>query len=253
VNGPPLWIVALAGLALAAPALAIHCGDCGSPVECGSALSCMNKLPGTPCGPGLICIDLNHPACGLLIKCCGCQEGLAQGAVFDPHRAIPDGDPAGITSTLTLTESRIVVDLDVYLEINHTWIGDLVVTLTHDGTTVTLIDRPGDPATPGGCDADLACGSRIYLGDEGDTSIECTPENCSTCFPGGQVEARAYIPVEALSTFDGFDVLGDWELRVSDLSGGDAGEICAWGIVIVGAGPVPTEAVSWGTVKSTYR
>jgi len=244
---------ACAALVSAGPAAAIECGDCGSPVECGSALSCMNQVPGTPCGGSRICIDLNHPACGVLIRCCGCEDGLSQGIQFDPNLVIPDGDPAGVTTSVTLTESRIVVDMDVYLEINHTWVGDLVVTLSHEGTTVTLLDRVGEPGTPGGCEADLTCEKRVYLNDESDVSIQCSPDACSTCFPSGQVEDRAYIPAEALSTFDGHDVFGDWELTVSDLSGGDVGAICSWGIIVVGAGPVPAETTSWGTVKSTYR
>ena len=246
-----VWLCA--ALASAGQTAAIECGDCGSPVECGSALSCMNQVPGTPCGGGRICIDLNHSACGLLIKCCGCEEGLSKGAVLDPHLSIPDGDPGGVTTAISVGESRIVVDIDVYVEIQHTWVGDLVVTLSHDGTTVTLLNRPGEPETPGGCDANLTCEKRVYLGDECDVPIQCSPDDCGTCFPAGQVEDRAYIPAEPLSSFDGHDVYGDWELNVADLNGGDAGEICSWGIVVVGAGPVPAEPITWGTVKSTYR
>ncbi len=245
--------VVFAGVCSLIPAVlpAIECGDCG--IECGSALSCMNQVPGTPCGMNGICIDLNHPACGLEIRCCGCEEGISQQVLFDPPLAIPDGDPVGITSSIDVLTSRIVVDLDIYLEINHSWVGDLVVTLTHKATTATLIHRPGDPATPGGCDSDLSCEKRIYLNDQAAVSIECSPDDCETCFPGGQVQDYSYIPNEALTAFNGHDAFGEWEIAVADLNGGDVGEICSWGIIVVGAGPVPAETLSWSTVKAFYR
>jgi hypothetical protein len=150
----------LAGLCLGVslfttPASAIQCGDCGNPVECGSALSCMDLPPGTACGGGRICIDLNHLACGAIVRCCGCEEGMALTKTHSPALAIPDGNPAGLSSSILVDESRIVVDMDVYLEIDHTRVGDLVVTLTHEATTVTIVDRPGHPSVSGGCDADL--------------------------------------------------------------------------------------------------
>jgi subtilisin-like proprotein convertase family protein len=200
-----------------------------------------------------ICIDLNHPACGLLVRCCGCEEGISQGATFAPPLSIPDGNPTGVSSSIEILSSRIVVDLDVYLEIDHTYVGDLVVTLSHEGTTVILMNRPGEPATPGGCDADLLCEKRIYLNDQAGISIDCSPDPCSTCFPGGQVEDQNYIPYELLNSFNGHDALGLWELTVADLNGGDVGEICSWGVVIVGAGPVLLEGHSWSTVKAVYR
>ena len=58
--------------------------------------------------------------------------------------SIPDNDPAGITSTLDVPDSIIISELSVNVNITHTYIGDLIVTLTSpEGTSVTLHDRSG--------------------------------------------------------------------------------------------------------------
>ncbi|MCA9515297.1 MAG: proprotein convertase P-domain-containing protein [Myxococcales bacterium] len=61
----------------------------------------------------------------------------------DPALAIPDDAPAGVSSTITVDQDLVVGDLTAELVIHHTYIGDLVVTLEHDGTTVTLWDGAG--------------------------------------------------------------------------------------------------------------
>ena len=57
--------------------------------------------------------------------------------------AIPDNDAAGVTSTIEVTDSMVPSAVSVELDITHTWIGDLVVTVEHDGTTATLWNKTG--------------------------------------------------------------------------------------------------------------
>ena len=49
-----------------------------------------------------------------------------------------------------------LTDLNVSLEVTHTWVGDLSFTLTHQdtGTSVTVFDRPGVPGSTYGCQND---------------------------------------------------------------------------------------------------
>lgn len=63
---------------------------------------------------------------------------------------IPDynGSPGVATSTISVVVGNsgnpAITDLDVFVEIDHTWIGDLIVTLTGpNGTVVTLWNRQG--------------------------------------------------------------------------------------------------------------
>ncbi len=62
----------------------------------------------------------------------------------DTPIGVPDNDPAGIASTLTVADDISIIDLAVEVNITHTFIGDLVVTLVGpDGSAVTLHDREG--------------------------------------------------------------------------------------------------------------
>ena len=63
-----------------------------------------------------------------------------------PSIAIPDGGGASsyATSTINMAGGLAIDHVEVDLNLSHTWIGDLVVTLTSpDGTASTLVDRPG--------------------------------------------------------------------------------------------------------------
>ncbi|MEJ7599196.1 MAG: S8 family serine peptidase [Kofleriaceae bacterium] len=62
----------------------------------------------------------------------------------DTPIAIPDNNPTGITSTINVQQPIQIEEVQVQLDITHTFIGDLVVTLTSPtGTTVTLHNRTG--------------------------------------------------------------------------------------------------------------
>ena len=65
-------------------------------------------------------------------------EGENTGSV-----SIPDDDTSGASSNIDISESDLVSEVMVKVDISHTYIGDLVVTLAHAGTTVTLHDKAG--------------------------------------------------------------------------------------------------------------
>jgi subtilisin-like proprotein convertase family protein len=61
--------------------------------------------------------------------------------------AIPDNDATGISSTIVIADDIQVFGINADVDISHTWIGDLVVTLTSPaGTEVTLHNREGGSA-----------------------------------------------------------------------------------------------------------
>lgn len=66
--------------------------------------------------------------------------------VFEP---IPDADPAGVSNTQSVPDSGEIVDVDVDLLIEHTWQGDLIVDISHNGVTVPLLYRAGDSQSGG--------------------------------------------------------------------------------------------------------
>jgi subtilisin-like proprotein convertase family protein len=170
-----------------------------------------------------------------------------------PNLAIPDSSAAGVTDTLTVATSCAMNDVDIELEINHTWIGDLIIKVIHAGTEITLVDRPG--RTPQnqtvGCNADLSCARPIVLDDDGGgIEIECTL-GCSACFPSGQVPQQSFVPNVPLSGLDTADQAGQWILFVSDNEQVDIGTICAWEVRTT-CGPAAVEQATWGSIKARY-
>jgi hypothetical protein len=65
-----------------------------------------------------------------------------------PALAIPDNDPTGASSTIVpaSSDAGTVSAVSVTLDISHTYRGDLTVTLTHLGKTVTLVANDGGSA-----------------------------------------------------------------------------------------------------------
>lgn len=61
----------------------------------------------------------------------------------DASVAIPDNNANGVSHTLTVNDDVTIGSLNVKLAIEHTYIGDLRVVLSKDGTEVVLHDRTG--------------------------------------------------------------------------------------------------------------
>jgi hypothetical protein len=144
-----------------------------------------------------------------------------------PGAAIPDNDPGGVSDTLTIADTLTLQDLDVQIAITHTYVGDLVATLVHvdTGTSVVLVDRPGSP--PGfGCSGDDIDAT---LDDDAAAAVEA---QCVT--PGPVAIEGRYVPNDALSSFAGEDLTGDWTLTVQDSAGGDVGTLVEWCLVSEG-------------------
>ena len=158
--------------------------------------------------------------------------------------AIPDNLPAGVNINLPVTGVGTVSDLnflfdpavpancdgtagDVDCAVNHTWVGDLIVTITPpDGApTVTIVDRPGMPTTAAGCNNNNF--SLISLNDEGglpSIEVQGNPSSaaCNTAFlfPSGN-----FSPNNPLSALDGESSEGTWVINVSDRAAADTGSV----------------------------
>ena len=91
-----------------------------------------------------------------------CEPARVSGSVYsDVLRAplfIPDDDEEGVSDCFAVSASRVITDLNVTLEISHTWVGDLNVIVTHEqsGTSVVLIDRPVHQETPPAATASIS-------------------------------------------------------------------------------------------------
>jgi lysyl endopeptidase len=122
-------------------------------------------------------------------------------------------DNSTIESTITVGQGVCIADVNVKIDITHTFIGDLEIDLiSPSGTTVRLHDRTG------GSDNDI-------LG---------TYDDSGPLFPDGP---------GTLADFIGEVAVGDWTLRVGDRAGGDTGQLNVW-TLFLGAAPacVPVAA-----------
>ncbi|NUN96643.1 MAG: proprotein convertase P-domain-containing protein, partial [Candidatus Omnitrophica bacterium] len=150
-----------------------------------------------------------------------------------PNLAIPHIAPSGVADTLSVSGGGVIQDLNVYLEITHTYVGDLVVQLQHvnTGTTVTLVDRIGTTGVGFGCDGQDI---QVTLDDGASTSVE---DVCGGTPPSVSGTLR---PNGALSAFNGETLSGDWRLTVIDAASGDSGTLDQWCLIPSLSTPTPT-------------
>ena len=135
--------------------------------------------------------------------------------------AIPDDNAGGLVSTLFVPVSGRIKDLNVRLNVAHTFVGDLKVELTSpdNSTTVRLVEHVGGPNNGGDNLVDTV------LDDEAPTVI------------GTGASAAPYTgsfrPMgDQLSRLDGQQQQGTWKLRVSDRYENDTGSLLGWGLTI---------------------
>jgi len=125
-----------------------------------------------------------------------------------PGLAIPDNNPVGISDVIAValhpTDPPTVSAVEVFIDVTHTWQGDLLVTLTSpSGISVVLHNRTGS-----------------------------STDNIYGWYPGDLV------PAGDLDLFVGEATDGDWRLSVSDNAGADLGTLNQWCLKITYSGVV---------------
>ncbi|MCB9857622.1 MAG: proprotein convertase P-domain-containing protein [Phycisphaerales bacterium] len=139
-------------------------------------------------------------------------------------KTIPDGSTTGAATTIVVSQNAIIEDLDIDVEITHSWIGDITVTLTHveSGKSALLINQIGGSSFNTCFESDL---NDVRLDDEGTGGLienQCRP---------GLTSPPSYRPQNPLSTFKGMSVDGTWELRARDLAAGATGTLDHWCLI----------------------
>jgi len=118
------------------------------------------------------------------------------------------------TSTLLVSGAGGLTDVNVTLNIMHTWDSDLDVYLTSpSGTVVELFTD---------------------VGSSGDNFVNTTfdDEAATSIVAGTAPFTGSYRPEGLLAGFDGEDPNGTWTLSVTDDAGGDQGTLNSWSIAI---------------------
>lgn len=161
------------------------------------------------------------------------QGGLRFSFDASPELTFGSNPSAAISSTLPPTASLLTVtgvsdpirDLDCQIDITHTFIGDLDVSLTDPsgGTTVQLFDSAGGAAD------DLS----VVFDDE--ARAFGAPFNAGESMqPSGGALGRG-----SLSDFDGLTADGNWTLTATDNFAGEDGTLDSWELRFATATVIP--------------
>jgi serine protease AprX len=140
-----------------------------------------------------------HPqSYALVVRKKKTQVGRVFTKTATPGLDVPDNTPAGVRNTLNFSESASIANIKVAVDITHTYIGDLVVTLTAPSdTAVILHNKIGGPAD----------------------NIKQTFDLAST---------------PLLASLAGQSIQGDWTLQIQDLADRDIGKLNRWELEIQG-------------------
>ncbi|HVG38726.1 MAG TPA: proprotein convertase P-domain-containing protein, partial [Pyrinomonadaceae bacterium] len=164
--------------------------------------------------------------------------------------AIPDTNPGSVNIPLNVSGfTGAIGDLNFKIGgsscnattgattngINHTWVGDLSLTLVSpQGTSVTMISRAGGINNSG----NNFCNT-VLDDDTANGSIQ-------NITPAGNPYTGTFKPANPLSVFDGENPNGTWTLTVTDAESPDSGNVTAFGLDITPftCAAAPTSTIS---------
>jgi len=139
----------------------------------------------------------------------------ATAAVSSTNVPLTIPDPGTATSVLTVSGlSGAVTDVDVKLDVTHTYASDLrAYLIAPNGRTVQLF---GD------------------VGGSGDhfTGTTLDDEAAAAIYTAAAPFAGRYLPQDSLAALDGVDANGTWRLRLTDAYGYDAGTLRSWSVTL---------------------
>jgi len=137
-------------------------------------------------------------------------------------------DNATTLDTLSFVTSRTITSVELFLSIQHTFVGDLTINLrAPNGTSRTVVANSGGT---------------------GENILTFVIDGSPVCSTAGFFAPWSYYcgPVAAFGNFGGANMLGNWVLSVADGASGDQGTILGWGLRfngdnVTGVTPVSSE------------
>lgn len=127
-----------------------------------------------------------------------------------PSLSIPDSNPVGVSSSITVPDEFTVNTIRIAVDITHTYIGDLDIYLANGGAEVLFREKSG-----GGSE-------NIQASYGSDGSVVATYE------------------APALMAFVGNPANGEWTIRVADAYNGDTGTLNSWEVTLAEASGIET-------------
>ncbi|MEM9452642.1 MAG: proprotein convertase P-domain-containing protein [Myxococcota bacterium] len=191
--------------------------------ECGDGVA----DPGEECDRddllGLGCADVDPMFTGGTLSCtarctfdtsrCGAAPNpIAQ--CSNPNALIPDDDPTGLTDTIVLPPEFLggtITDVNIEVELDHTFIGDLVIDVSHAGTSTVLHNF---------CISEDNI--HVLYDDQAGSEFDC-----------GQSDLGLPVqPFGTLADLDDARVETDWTLFIEDQALQDVGTLTRWCVTI---------------------
>ena len=150
----------------------------------------------------------------------------------DVPKSIPDNDPIGVNSVISITDSKLVTDINVTVSISHTYDEDLTLALISPNAITILLS-----VTNGGSGSNY---TNTVFDDAASTSIA----NGTAPFTG------TFSPQIPLSYLNAISSLGNWTLKVVDSGDADTGTITSWSLNICGVPTVSNDDDADGVVNA---
>lgn len=123
-----------------------------------------------------------------------------------------------VTSTINIPSGVTVNDVNMIINISHSYVGDLTLTLTGPtGASAIVLDQ--------------VCGGGVDINatfDDSGNTLACS---------GNPNISGLVIPLNALSVFNGTSSTGTWTLTVKDNANQDGGSLNSWGLNICNIQP----------------
>ena len=148
---------------------------------------------------------------------------------------IPSNSTATVTSVLNVGDDFNIHEATVSLAIEHTWLGDLIATLSSPtGTNISLFDQPGVPDSQYGCSGNDVIAN--FYDDASNSAIDF--EN--TCESNVPAIFGDFQSIDPLTNLNDESSLGTWTLTVEDVFNQDGGEIVSWSLELCSEVVLPT-------------
>lgn len=158
--------------------------------------------------------------------------------------SIPENNSTGVASNINISQHGTFTGLSFSVAVDHSWVGDLIYKVTHNGTTLKLMDRPGGVGAAVGDSTNLSSSAPLTFSDAASVASELIGADCTGIQTVG-VDATClntfFLSFDSLSGFGG-DIFGDWTLNVSDNAAGDTGRLASWSLEATTSNDVPEPA-----------
>lgn len=120
-------------------------------------------------------------------------------------------DGVETTHIINVPDSGLISEVKVSLDIQHTYIDDLVIKITH----------------PNGSSSATVWNRNCFDESNIVVSFENWADNVNCNLTG---LGNTFAPAESLDVFNGLDMSGNWQITVSDLAAGDDGVLNSWAL-----------------------